>query len=170
MAQEFTINSSAIESKINQLLPTQGGFEPGVDFSASTMVIPIVDLTETAEGSSIREDLQRSDSLNNTDIAVTNTATTVLTTTGYFHFRGIATCYDNDSAELATIDITDGTTTKSLFVMRGDGSTSRRNDNFDFNVFLAAGNSIIVTSSSATTFVDGTFRQIADLSGNLVDP
>ena len=60
MAQEFTIKSQSIEDKINQLLPSQGGFQPGVDFSASTMVIPIVDLTETAEGSSLRQDLQLS--------------------------------------------------------------------------------------------------------------
>ena len=46
MAQEFTINSESIESKINQLLPSQGGKGAGIDFSASTMVIPIVDLTE----------------------------------------------------------------------------------------------------------------------------
>ena len=57
MAQEFTINSTAIEDKINQLLPSQGGFQPGVDFSASTMVIPIVDLTETAEGSDVQVNL-----------------------------------------------------------------------------------------------------------------
>ena len=60
MAQEFTINSEAIESKINQLLPSQAGFGAGIDFSASTMVIPIVDLTETAEGSGLRQDLQKS--------------------------------------------------------------------------------------------------------------
>ena len=60
MAQEFTIKSTAIEDKINQLLPSQGGFAPGVDFSASTMVIPVVDLTESAEGSVLRQDLQTS--------------------------------------------------------------------------------------------------------------
>ena len=54
MAEEFTIKSAQIENKINQLLPSQGGFQPGVDFSASTMVMPIVDLTERAEGSSLR--------------------------------------------------------------------------------------------------------------------
>ena len=58
MAEEFTIKSTTIEDKINQLLPSQGGFGAGVDFSASTMVIPIVDLTETAEGSVLRQDLQ----------------------------------------------------------------------------------------------------------------
>ena len=63
MAQEFVIKSQDIEDKINQLLPSQGGFQAGVDFSASTMVIPIVDLTETAEGSSLRIDLQKAQSL-----------------------------------------------------------------------------------------------------------
>ena len=64
MAEEFIIKSQDIEDKINQLLPSQGGFQAGVDFSASTMVIPIVDLTETAEGSSLRQDLQSSISHN----------------------------------------------------------------------------------------------------------
>ena len=90
MAQEFTIKSQAIEDKINQLLPSQGGFQPGVDFSASTMVIPIVDLTESAEGSSLRQDLQTSLSLNNTVYSVVNASSTVLNTTGYYRFTGVA--------------------------------------------------------------------------------
>jgi hypothetical protein len=83
LGQEFTIKSAKIEEKINQLLPTQGGFQPGVDFSASTMVIPIVDLTETAEGSQLRSDLQTSLSLNSiTAFSVVNTTTTLINTTG----------------------------------------------------------------------------------------
>ena len=66
MAQEFVVKSAAIEDKINQLLPSQGGFQAGVDFSASTMVVPIVDLTETAEGSPLRQDLQTALSLTTT--------------------------------------------------------------------------------------------------------
>ena len=93
MAQEFTINSSAIESKINQLLPSQGGFGAGIDFSASTMVIPIVDLTETAEGSNVRADLQTALSFSDvTAFEVANTTTTVINTTGYFRIFGIASC------------------------------------------------------------------------------
>ena len=91
MAQEFTIKSEAIESKINQLLPTQGGFQPGVDFSASTMVIPIVDLTETAEGSSLRQDLQSALSLTSiTPFQAQNGTVSVLSTTGYFRIVGVA--------------------------------------------------------------------------------
>ena len=65
MGQEFIIKSQDLEDKINQLLPSQGGFQAGVDLSASTTVIPIVDLTETAEGSLLRADLQNALSHNN---------------------------------------------------------------------------------------------------------
>ena len=85
MAQEFTIKSTAIEDKINQLLPSQGGFQAGVDFSASTMVIPVVDLTESAEGSNLRQDLQSAFSHKTaTTFNVSATTTTVINTTGYW--------------------------------------------------------------------------------------
>ena len=58
MGQEFVIKSTNLEDKINELLPAQGGYEPGVDLSASTQIIPIVDLTEAASGSILRQDLQ----------------------------------------------------------------------------------------------------------------
>ena len=91
MAQEFTIKSSNIEDKINQLLPSQGGAGAGVDFSASTMVIPIVDLTETAEGSGLRQDIQRSLSFTTANnFEVQNTTQTIINTTGYWQLSGVA--------------------------------------------------------------------------------
>ena len=85
MAQEFIIKSEAIEDKINQLLPSQGGFQAGVDFSASTMVIPIVDLTETATGSSLRQDLQTAQDFATQQNSITSATNTVfLNTTGFF--------------------------------------------------------------------------------------
>ena len=54
MGQEFFINSEELESKIRQILPSQGGKGAGFDLSASTQIIPIVDLTESAEGSNVR--------------------------------------------------------------------------------------------------------------------
>ena len=89
MGQEFIINSTALEDKINQLLPSQGGKQAGVDLSASTQIIPIVDLTESAEGSNFRQDLQTALSLTScTAFSVTNTTTTIINTTGYFRIFG----------------------------------------------------------------------------------
>ena len=82
MAQEFVIKSATLEDKINQLLPSQGGAQAGVDLSASTMVVPIVDLTESAEGSNLRVDLQTSFSLTSiSSFNVTGSTTTDLANT-----------------------------------------------------------------------------------------
>jgi hypothetical protein len=170
MAQEFTINSTAIESKINQLLPSQGGFGAGVDFSASTMVIPIVDLTETAEGSDVRADLQTALSHLVTNYAISNSASTVLTTTGYYRFFGNAYTFVASQNIQGTIKISDGSTSKTLFDIRGKEAGDQSNEYYDFIVFLKAGDSIIIESVTTACNVNGSFRQIADISGNLVNP
>ena len=81
MGQEFVIKSQDLEDKINQLLPSQGGFQPGVDLSASTTIIPIVDLTESAQGSNLRQDLQTAFGINSSVFSVTNATTTIINTT-----------------------------------------------------------------------------------------
>lgn len=175
MAEEFTINSSAIETKINQLLPSQGGFQPGVDFSASTMVIPIVDLTETAEGSVLRADLQRSVGYNFTSFTSTNqTRTALINTTGYWQVQTYVGAIDVGIASFVGFELYDGTTYKSLYDLRAAynytnaGLTSANFLNFD--VFLSAGKSLTVTSSSTSIRISGNIRQIADVDGNLVNP
>jgi len=167
MAQEFTINSSTIESKINQLLPSQGGFEPGVDFSASTMVIPIVDLTETAEGSNLRQDLQTSLSASSvTSVFIQNTTTTIVNTTGYYRVFGTAS---HDGSGFIQLQLSDGFTTK--VILQYLGSTSlKTNELFDFNVFLGAGDSLIGVTNNTNASLQVATRQIADLQGNLVNP
>ena len=174
MAQEFTIKSEQIESKINQLLPSQGGFGAGVDFSASTMVIPIVDLTETAEGSSLRQDLQKAYSHNVTTAhALTNAATsTLVNTTGYFRVFGTSSIFETGSATLPVckISLNDGTTAKIVYALQLNTTTVQViNDSFDFIVFLSAGDSL-----TAQTLAGGSLRiatrQIADINGNLTNP
>jgi hypothetical protein len=167
MAQEFTIKSQEIEDKINQLLPSQGGFQAGVDFSASTMVIPIVDLTETAEGSSLRQDLQKALSLTSvTTFNVNNTTSIIINTTGYFRVFGRATL--NGSAD-GNFSLTDGTTTKQLLSFNTFAGTYN-SDLFDFIVFLEAGDSLTCTSGSTEALIGGATRQLADISGNLINP
>ena len=162
MGQEFTINSSAIESKINQLLPSQGGFGAGVDFSASTMVIPIVDLTETAEGSNVRADLQTALSFSDvTAFEVSNTTTTVINTTGYFRIFGIASC---GATSGANIQLSDGLSNKLIYQI-----TIASTESFDFVVFVNAGESVSI-GAGASNILTGCTKQIADISGNLTNP
>ena len=175
MAEEFTIKSEQIESKINQLLPSQGGFGAGVDFSASTMVIPIVDLTETAEGSNLRQDLQSSLSLGSvTAYSVSNSTTTLVNTTGYFRVFGTANIYQPTTGSNFTVnfDLTDGTTTKQILLFSQFTGTDPEViiNHYDFIVFLQAGDSLRTTTNSTNAVSVGCTRQIADLQGNLVSP
>lgn len=172
MAQEFTIKSEQIEDKINQLLPSQGGFGAGVDFSASTMVIPIVDLTETAEGSALRQDLQKALSLTSaTEFNIQNTTSTIINTTGYWQLNASFFVEQTSGVQTAAIEVTDGTTTKKLFGLScnaGSGGTGAINVNEV--VKLEAGESLQGVASSFNTIVFGSVRQIADVNGNLVNP
>lgn len=167
MAQEFTINSQDIETKINQLLPSQGGFGAGVDFSASTMVIPIVDLTETAEGSNVRQDLQTALSFTSiTTYSVNNATTTIINTTGYYRVFGNFSKSTNGNGKM---QLNDGTTTKDIMEFAVPSGSENDIELFDFNIFLKAGESLqIIASSNAR--INGCTRQIADISGNLVNP
>ena len=164
MAQEFTINSSAIETKINQLLPSQGGFGAGVDFSASTMVIPIIDLTETAEGSQVRQDLQTALSFDSIEsFSVTNTTTNIIITTGYFRVFG---AYTGLGSNTSSFTLNDGASDKKILEF-GFVSGASGNLSFDFIVKLQAGDILKATSGSANASLLGATKQIADLAGNL---
>lgn len=167
MGQEFVIKSQQIEDKINQLLPSQGGFQAGVDFSASTTVIPIVDLTETAEGSALRQDLQTAFSLNSvTRSSAFNNTVTAVNTTGYYRCLGVA--YGSGAGD-CIIKVTDGITSKDLVQYTFN---SNINDNYttEFIVFLEAGDSLQIQSTSTSVVMYLTTRQLADINGNLTNP
>ena len=172
MAQEFTINSANIESKINQLLPSQGGFGAGVDFSASTMVIPIVDLTETAEGSPLRQDLQTSFSFNNVSaFNVSNTTTNIINTTGYYRVFGNIIQTGGAASVAGSFELTDGTSFKSLIAFQSALVNSIYypvNEMYDFLVFLEAGDILQAFSNSTNIRLRGSTRQIATITGDLV--
>tara|TARA_Y100000114_G_scaffold156096_1_gene182021 strand:- start:1318 stop:1842 length:525 start_codon:yes stop_codon:yes gene_type:complete len=174
MAQEFTIKSASIEDKINQLLPSQGGAGAGIDFSASTMVIPIVDLTETAEGSALRQDLQSAFThANSTPFEVTNTTSTIVTTTGFWRIVGVSYLLFNNADIKSEVFINDGATSKRVWGHRTRNGVTAEGDStatLDLIVKTEAGDSIIVSSSSVNGQFMGQARQIADVNGNLINP
>ena len=176
MGQEFIIKSQTLEDKVNQLLPSQGGFQAGVDLSASTTIIPIVDLTESAEGSNLRIDLQSALSLGScTAFNITTSAQSIVTTTGWFRCFGDAAIINGGSPVVeSSFAVTDGSTTKILAkyggVIAGTVHTVQVIP-FDFIVKLQAGDSLIGNiNTSGSGYLTGVTRQLADLSGNLIDP
>lgn len=174
MAQEFFIKSDNLESKVREILPSQGGLGAGFDLSASTQIVPIVDLTETAEGSNVRADLQTSLSFDTvTTFSVTNTSSTLISNTGYYRIFGNCSINTADASKEAYIALRDGVGIKKVWNLKTLTGVSAREfliSPFDFNVFLKAGNSVTAETDDDEISLIGGTRQIADINGTLVDP
>tara|TARA_R110000823_G_C15774065_1_gene484387 strand:- start:212 stop:736 length:525 start_codon:yes stop_codon:yes gene_type:complete len=173
MGQEFFINNQTLEDKMRKLLPSQGGLGAGFDLSASTQIIPIIDVTESAEGSNVRADLQSAFSFTNANVfEVSNTTTTIINNTGYHRIFGNFSCLGTGSTKFAKFDMFDGTSNKTLFsyFSIGNAGTNFLTQQFDFIVFLSAGDSVKCQTDSANLVLSGSTRQIATITGELVNP
>ena len=100
-----SVTSEALQLKVRQLLPSQQGF--GDDLSASNTIVPIIDLTEAAEGSDVGVDLQQALDSSTTTTSIVNSTTTIVNATGFFLVRGTITLFSNVGA-VALMEIFDG--------------------------------------------------------------
>lgn len=173
MGSEYFINSQELENKVRSLLPSQGGAGAGFDLSASTQIIPIIDLTESAEGSNVRQDLQKALSFKScTAFSISNGNSDVIVNTGTFRLFG--NVYIKDTSNSAgLIDLVDSaSTTKTIYKANAQTSSPSTPLNlfFDFLVKLEAGEKVNISTNATTCLFTGVTRQIADLEGNLVNP
>lgn len=165
MGSEFFINSQELEDKVRQLLPSQGGAGAGFDLSASTQIIPIIDLTESAEGSNLRADLQTSFSHDNmTSFSVQNATNDLITNTGFFRIFGQVSF---TGSATGTFKINDGASDKVIMAYKG-ASGLVGIEHYDFMIKMSAGDTFSIISNSANIEFDGTSRQIASIDGELV--
>lgn len=167
-----SVTSEALQLKLRQLLPSQQGF--GTDLSASDTIIPVIDLTASAEGSSLPSYLQSAASFGNiTGFSVSNATTTLINTTGFWKVYGLMTFQDvTPGLNEDGFSLTDGFATKRLWGanIQQAGATNINTNNFEFTLFLAAGDSLVVDSHAAHVTFVGSYWQVADNNGTLVQP
>jgi hypothetical protein len=172
MAQLINITSEALQATIRRLLPSQQGF--GEDLQATNVVTPIIDLTPTAEGSSVPQYLQTALAFTDaTSFSVNNTTTNLTTTSGFYRVVGVATLVNStSSARDVKFQITDGSTTKVIWKMEVLGKSTQDNAicPFDFTVFLAPGDTLQANDNGGGGFLGGSVRQVATVTGELVNP
>ena len=165
MSQQVTRQAEASRDKLNAWLSSQGGGAIGVELTGSTQRIPIGDLTEIAEGSALRQDVQRAYShTQSTHTLIENTTTTLLTTTGYYQVD-VAYCIQSETTAIRNgkLIINDGTTDKTSFQMSVHQTSAGANDNgvYQTMVFLGAGDSLNCTSDDDQMMMKVITRQIA---------
>ena len=112
MSQIISITSEALQATIRRLLPSQQGF--GEDLQASNVILPIVDLTPTAEGSSVPTYLQQALAFGSqTAFEVSNTTTQLAGSPGFYRVFGTISLYMNTTTNISGfIQIQDGASTK----------------------------------------------------------
>ena len=167
----ITVNSEDLQTQIRDLLPSQNGF--GSELQATNVITPIIDLTGAAEGSGLPSYLQTALAFGSqTTFNVSNTTTTILNETGFFRIFGVANNEAGSGLQQSLFTLSDGSSTKNIWRLQADGSSTDHQFSldFDFIVFLRAGDSVTVTSNAASVVVTGSTRQLATGDGTLVQP
>ena len=161
----ITVNSEELQTQIRDLLPSQNGF--GSELQATNVITPIIDLTSTAEGSTLRNDLQTAIAFGSqTEFLANNSTAVVANTVGFFRVFGVASIRGTANTN-NLFQMSDGLATKDIWRQFGATGVSVE---FDFVVWLRPGDSLSAISSTATGHMAGSVRQIADSTGSFVQP
>lgn len=166
MAQIVPVTSEALEAKIRDSLPSQRGF--GEDLQASNVIVPIIDLTQAAEGSAVPIQLQEALGFDDvTATVVVNTTTTLVNTAGFYLVEyQVALSATNARARL---QLSNGLTQKTIVDLKfGSDKGGLFADRL--TIFLTSGDSLIGISANTNSTLNVTTRQIADVNGVLVNP
>lgn len=167
----ITVNSETLQAQIRDLLPSQNGF--GSELQATNVITPIIDLTAAAEGSTVPQFLQTALAFGSvTSFLVSNTTTTLITTTGFYRVFGNYS-FETQSGEVnADFSLSDGSTDKKIIGWNTDNAsgTAAHIQNFDFIVYLAAGETLKATTDYSRAKLGGCTRQVATGDGTLIQP
>lgn len=170
--QIMQVTSETLQAKIRTLLPSQQGF--GADLQASNVIVPIVDLTAAAEGTTTGTNLQTALAFGSQTAFDANSSTVVLANSpGFYRIFGASVVKNASGSEFScSLTMSDGLSTKTIWKMTTDASSQGFgvSENVDLTVFLSSGDSVSAVSSGANAFFAGSVRQIADVNGNLVNP
>ena len=171
MAQIRQVVSEALQSTVRRLLPSQQGFTE--DLQASNVIMPIIDLTPTAEGSLLATDLAGAIAFGSQTAFDLTAAGTVSTLTGFVRLQGIMSVVGSTGTGGAVaVNLSDGFSTKQLLALShpNDSPAVVMNEFVDIIVFCDTGISITATFTGTNSRFAGSVRQVADSNGVIVNP
>jgi len=168
MPEIIRITSEALQASVRRLLPSQQGF--GDDLQATNLVTPIIDLTPTAEGTQLPEDLARAVSFGSaTPFSVSNASTAIANTPGFYKLQGAIFSSSPTATRIGKIILSNGLTNKTLFQF--DFVSGSNNQNIiELTVFLDTGESLIAETSDNSVRAIGFTIPIADRYGVVTNP
>lgn len=173
-AYNSRLTDEALEKRFRDTFRSQGGSELVDDLYASGVIVPVVDFTAAAEGSALRQDLQTAWDFTTGSGEQLGTGTTnLISNAGFWLVQSqIEVNLAPAGTYRADVRISDGTSIKKIWI--AIDTTSNFNEVFISNlqqiVFLRSGDTLQLNSDSPNISLTATYRQIADVSGNLTNP
>ena len=167
------LTDEALEKRFRDTFRSQGGAELVDDLYASGVIVPVVDFTAAAEGSFLRSDLQTAWDFATDHDLISNTTTTLVTTTGFWQIDLTCIATMDTSARNARVFLSNGLTTRTVWQLNTPSTNSANTGitaDEKFVVFVKAGEQIQASSSSGGVTLNVWYRQIADVSGNFTNP
>jgi len=175
-AYNSRITDEALEKKFRDTFKSQGGAELVDDLYASGVIMPVVDFSGAAEGSVLRSDLQiaRDFATGNKTINTTS-STNVISTPGFWLIDLIYVGFVSSTAGgVNSLQIRDSAAVnKVIWLLNNSTTATGSNESIaeeQFVVFLRSGDELRGQVYNAAARISLTYRQIADVSGNLVNP
>jgi hypothetical protein len=165
----ITVNSESLQTQIRDLLPSQSGF--GSELQATNVITPIIDLTSAAEGSTLPSSLQTALAFgSSTSIVVANSTVDQVSSPGFYQFVGniVIAGTGTQFGEFQIID--SSPTTRVVYgAVLPSGASGTLVAPFNIVIWLKAGEKVTI-QASATAYVYGSFRQVANSEGTLSLP
>ena len=165
-AYNSRVTDEALEKRFRDTFRAQGGAELVDDLYAQGVIVPVVDFTSAATGSVLGQNLQTAWDFTTGFASVNNTTTTLISNAGFWQVDlNVATFNATVGSNFVFLD--DGTTQKTIW--RLDTAQQEYVTDGAFVVFVRSGDSLKATAPAQGS-MSIWYRQIADVSGNLVNP
>lgn len=176
--QQNTYNSrvtdEALEKKFRDTFKSQGGAELVDDLYAQGVIVPIVDFTAAAQGSELRSDLQSAwDFATGSDLNNSGTTNSVISTPGFWKINANLTAEITTADQIAQIQVRQNFVNAVVWRYSFSGGSATEfepNATWDAVIFLTSGDILRSVCSSSNIRLNISYRQIADVYGNLVNP
>lgn len=169
-AYNSRVTDEALEKRFRDTFKSQGGSELVDDLYAQGVIVPIVDFTAAATGGQLGTNLQTAWDFSTGSKAYTSsTADPVLiNNAGFWQIWGNLAY---DASQQVEIVINDGTSSKTIQKIESSGTVP---DSLiwipPFVVYLRSNDSVQADNNSSSARLFLAYRQIATVSGDLVNP
>ena len=167
--QNYEVVSPALEAQVKNLLPSVAGY--GGLLRATNTIIPVVDVSNAAEGSTLPTNLQQAFAFGScTAFACRNTTVNLASTAGFWRVYANVSVGTGGGNVFVDFKINDGSSNKVLWSIEASSVMGGLSENVDFIVFLRAQDTLNVESNGNNAIATGNYRQLADVSGTLLNP